>query len=289
MNIKLEENVLKSQQDNSVNFITKKEIGYLEARYVRRHKDYFVTYLSSQTGCNRGCKFCHLTTTDQTKFLNADFKDYLFQAQKVMEYYYSQEKADEVNFNFMSRGEALANPHLIENGYEIFNGLSQLSINNDLSPKFNLSTIMPKTLKGDLYKIFRGFTPTIYYSLYSTNDSFREKWMPGAMDVDKALKQLKRYQNVSNKIINIHYAFIKGENDSEKDVLDVIESLNKENLICNFNVVRYNPFSQEQGEESSEDVINRNTLLLANHLKGHVKIINRVGFDVKASCGMFIK
>lgn len=149
---------------------------------------------------------------------------------------------------------------------------------------------MPKTL-GDkeLFKLFMGFNPTIYYSLYSTNDNFRNKWMPGAMPVEKALANLKRYQKVTNKIINIHYAFIKGENDSEQDVLNVTSSLKKENLICNFNIVRYNPFSSNQGEESSEETILRNAKLFSDNVSGYVKVINRVGFDVKASCGMFVK
>lgn len=286
----MNDSVLKSNEDASVNFITKSKIGFLEARYVRRKPNYFVTYLSSQTGCNRGCKFCHLTATDQTKFTNASLDDYMLQANQVFEHYLSQPKAEEVNFNFMSRGEALANTHLLENGYEIFNALSKLSIQHEVAPKFNLSTIMPKTLGDkDLFKLFMGFNPTIYYSLYSTNEEFRKKWMPGAMPVEKALANLKRYQKVTNKIINVHYAFIKGENDSEQDVRSVTDALKKENLVCNFNIVRYNPFSQDQGEESSEEVILRNAKIFSENISGYVKVINRVGFDVKASCGMFVR
>lgn len=284
------DSILKSNLDESVNFITKKEIGYLEARYVRRTPHYFVAYLSSQTGCNRGCNFCHLTATNQTKYLNANREDYKNQAIQVLDYYKDQPRAEEINFNFMSRGEALANPELLENNYNIFKDLSELSIANDLVPKFNVSTIFPKNLKDkELYKIFKGFNPSIYYSLYSLKDSFRSKWMPGALDVNLAIKKLKNYQEVTNKIVTIHFAFIKGENDSKEDMIEIIELLNKNKLLCNFNIVRYNPFSPKQGEESSEETILENHRILSSGLPGRVNIIKRVGFDVKASCGMFIK
>lgn len=58
--------MLKSQLDSSVNFVETQLVGFLESRYVRREPRYFVAYLSSQTGCNRGCGMCHLTVTGQT-------------------------------------------------------------------------------------------------------------------------------------------------------------------------------------------------------------------------------
>jgi len=70
-------------------------------------------------------------------------------------------------------------------------------------------------------------------------------------------------------------------------VCDVLE---EHNLICEFNLVRYNPASPEQGLESSEEIINRNVGIIQNrfNFNSKVQIIPRVGFDVKASCGMFV-
>lgn len=278
-----------SAEDKSVNFVQNVSDGYLEARYVRRSDRYFVIYLSSQSGCNRGCKFCHLTATGQTSYINATREDYLSQAKEVMQYYLTQPKAQEVNYNWMARGEALANYNLLEGANEILGDLSSLAIKHNLIPKFNVSTIMPKTLKRGLADIFKGYNPTIYYSLYSLDKNFREKWMPGAMEPEMALDNLKEYQEITNKIINLHWAFIENENDSIAQLEDIVNLVNSRELLVNFNLVRYNPFSDKEGRESPEDVIQRNYQFLKENLSGKVKIINRVGFDVKASCGMFVE
>jgi len=49
--------ILQSQEDQSVNFIADDgNDGFLEARYVRREDNYFIVYLSSQTGCIKACQ-----------------------------------------------------------------------------------------------------------------------------------------------------------------------------------------------------------------------------------------
>lgn len=57
--------VLKSEIDRSVNFVEQKLEGFIESRFVRKKPEYFICYLSSQLGCSKGCKFCHLTASKQ--------------------------------------------------------------------------------------------------------------------------------------------------------------------------------------------------------------------------------
>src|SRR5690606_16645728 len=117
---------------------------------------------------------------------------------------------------------------------------------------------MPRTLKQSLVDIFPLTQPTIYYSIYSVDPAFRKKWLPASMNPMDALDQLKEYQSLTKKIIKIHFAFIEGENDSIESLQAMCNELDKRNLICEFNLVRYNPFSPEQGAESSEEVLQRN-------------------------------
>lgn len=286
--------ILHSNEDMSVNFIFD---NWLEARFVRRVEDYFIVYLSSHDGCNKSCRFCHLTQTGQTSFNATTIEEYITQAQAVLEYYDTvkdrQGHANVVNFNFMARGEALANPVLLENAKELLEKLDALAIERNLKANFNISTIFPQEMKNkDLREIFKGVTQSygIYYSLYSVEEDFRKKWLPKALDYRLALQKIEDLQT-ANPGVNVafHWAFIEGKNDSEQSIDKLTEVLSDYNLKAKFNLVRYNPFSEKQGVESQEVVLQRNFDKLNTFFHNpQSRIVPRVGFDVKASCGMFV-
>jgi len=281
--------ILNSKIDQSINFVEDQLVGFLESRFVRKCDDYFICYLSSQSGCNRGCTFCHLTATGQTTFTDADQNDYMSQAMRVMRHYKVQPvKAKYVHYNFMARGEALANNNFLNSADSVLWGLGELGSREKLGVKINISTIMPLTFKRSLVDVFKIIHPTIYYSLYSCNQDFRNKWMPGAMDVKDAMKLLKEYQMYSKKVVKIHHAFIRDVNDSLDDVKEMCDTIKSNNLNVEFNLVRYNPASPEQGEESQVQVIESNMNYIRDNISGLAKVIQRVGYDVRGSCGMFV-
>jgi 23S rRNA (adenine2503-C2)-methyltransferase len=283
--------VFNSKIDHSVNFVEEQLIGFIESRFVRKCNEYFIAYLSSQTGCNRGCTFCHLTATGQTSFVDSTHNDFMAQAIQVFKHYRKQNKpAKYMHYNFMARGEALANKIILNTGDELLLKLGQVSKEEGLPAKFNVSTIMPLTLNKPLSQVFNYITPTIYYSLYSMDVEWRKKWMPSAMEPKRALEILKEYQDFSKKIVKIHFPFIADENDSIEDVWKICDAIDNAGLICEFNLVRYNPASPEQGVESSKEIMDRNISIIQDRFQfpSKVQVIPRVGFDVKASCGMFV-
>jgi adenine C2-methylase RlmN of 23S rRNA A2503 and tRNA A37 len=234
---------------------------------------------------------CHLTATGQTSFNDEDSGGYIEQACKVFaEYKKSGQIAKNVHFSFMARGEALANKYLLKDADSILMSLGNLAKMENLNPKFNISTIMPASLhEKKLTDIFKIITPTIYYSAYSFDEDFRKKWLPAAMDFKKALELLREYQDVSKKIIKIHYALIKGENDDTGNARNIAAWLNDYNIAYEVNLVRYNPFSLEQGVEADEEAYQNHLEVFLESGAHYEKIIKRVGFDVKASCGMFVE
>lgn len=70
----------------------------------------------------------------------------------------------------------------------------------------------------------------------------------------------------------------------------VVRHIKNAGLRVNFNIVRYNPPSPKHGEESKEEVIERNARIMREYFpEARVQIVKRVGTDVMASCGMFVK
>ena len=276
--------ILKDTQDSSVNFVEQQLTGFIETRYVRRQDHYFIAYLSSQTGCNRGCAMCHLTVTGQTQFKNCDLTDFVSQFETVLKHYDRENPAKLVHVNLMARGEPMANPTVTETSTELLYALGTRAHELGLATKFNISTIMPLALRKNLVDCFPFITPTIYYSIYSLDPSFRKKWLPAALPVDMSLELLKDYQAMSKKIIKFHGAFIQGENDHVDQVRDMAHEIWKQGIRGEFNIVRYNPLTEAQGQESSNlEAIQE---VISEYMP--CKIIPRVGTQVHASCGQFV-
>lgn len=283
---------LESAEDRSVNFVCPAEDdGFIEARYVRRNDRYFIAYLSSHTGCKHACRFCHLTSTGQTSFTPVTMHGYYDQADKVWGWYNrikkSQGEAAGIHYNWMSRGEPLSNPHLLNNAFELLYNLETQAICHGMWSKFKISTIMPIGFNQLLQDVFYDLPVTFYYSIYSTDDRFRKRWLPNAMPVREAFRRFADWQKAENREIKLHWAFIEGENDSEADVHAICDLVEEYKIVCRVNTVRYNP-PNNKSQESSQEVIDRNFKIIQDRICPLSKVIPRVGFDVKASCGMFV-
>lgn len=287
--------ILKSSQDTSVNFIKETpDNGLWEARFVQREPHYFITYLSSHSGCNKACRFCHLTATKQTMMTPASLNTYLEQADSVFSYYREKIQNGEqtekiVNFNFMARGEPLANPTVLYESSKLFDKLSLRAEEFSLNPQFLISSIIPEDFHGDLRSIFADERATLYYSLYSTDEKFRKRWLPKSMDVYKSLDMIADFQAQTNRPIVLHWAFIEGHNDNEEQLNKTMEEVSKRGIKAKFNLVRYNPHSDRYGVEPEESRIIQLFDTVKSYLpESNSRIVPRVGFDVKASCGMFV-
>jgi adenine C2-methylase RlmN of 23S rRNA A2503 and tRNA A37 len=280
-----------SRQDASVNWDRPADVGRIEARYVRRCPDYLAVYLSSQTGCNQGCRMCHLTATGQTRLRDVTHEEFLEQAETVLAHYRREAPpARVVHFNFMARGEPLANAVLLTHADELLGDLARRAVALGLRPRYLVSTIFPRELGGRLLEdVFITYHPEIYYSVYSVSERFRRRWLPKALPAGEALDRLASWQRSTYKICKIHYAFIAGENDSEADVHAICDALESRRLMAHVNIVRYNPPDpRRHGAEPPEEIIQRNARIFQARLPyARVRVIPRVGYDVQASCGMF--
>lgn len=275
--------VMKSREDASVNFIHEIDGGILESRFVwRPGEDYFICYLSTQFGCKQACRFCHLTATGQTNDRVATAEEIEMQANAVLRYARDLPDAPRnVSFSFMARGEPLCLGSPLYDD-EVFILLRLLSFYYDFTPKFKISTIMPAEMK---YVPPLDSEAIIYYSLYSMNTDFRKRWIPKALPVHTALTKLSAWQQWCGQEIVIHFPFIEGANDDIEDNLHVIETVREYLPNTRFNCIRYNSPDLSKSKEST-----RTDELFTIWLKEFPRstMVPRVGYDVNASCGMFV-
>ena len=291
---------LASAQDASVNHtLATADGGHWEARFVQRVTDYFICYLSSHSGCNHSCRFCHLTATGQTTMAPVDLPGYLAQADQVLATYRAKiaaglPAAQRMHFNFMARGEALSNPHLLARSSELFQALGERAADLGLPARFLVSTILPRDFSADLTDVLADERSLPYYSLYSVSSRFRKRWLPKALPAEEALVLLADFQRRTGRKVVLHWAFIEGENDSLADVDATLDAVESVGLKAKFNLVRYNPHDARHGQEPSESHLQVLFDRISQRLgqaggPSGSRIVPRVGHDVKASCGMFIE
>ena len=290
-----------SKTDSSVNFVLPKS---LECRYVRRSPHYVSAYVSSHNGCKMACKFCWLTASKQTKFDHVSINQYVEQMNIVLKHAKEIDRESSqnvrVNINLMARGEALANKHIV-NDYPTFYQQMESVVKeyNYAQTKINISTIMPTVIHNrSLVDIFRDNPVNLYYSLYSTNDKFRKKWLPNAMPWQLALNKLHDFQTKTNNIITFHFAIIDGENDDLAEIKEMANTIKDMKFgTTKYNLVRFNPHPsmQERYREPPIEKIEKIYDLLqsacndANITTNKSRIVPRIGYDVYASCGMFVE
>lgn len=281
-----------SKLDASVNFVSGKgSEGSLEARFVQRDPSYFIAYLSSQTGCNQACRFCHLTQLRETRMVQASIQDYHDQFHMVIDHFNNLgRQVDRMNINLMARGEPLLNPNLSGDFSAFISPVREAAERMGIDYRVNISSIFPaESREIDLVKSFSGHPVTFYWSAYSLSNRFRRKWIPKADAPDVTLQRLLEWQAETGQNVVIHHALIKGENDARKDHIELRDFLVRSGLKYKVNLVRYNSFNNRTGVEASGESYNEALRFLGNASPLHgSKIVPRVGRDVSASCGMFI-
>lgn len=288
--------VLKSKLDPSVNIF---ENGF-ETRFVHR-PDKAIIYLSSFKGCDRSCRMCHLTQTGQTDMTPATLEDFEKQAIESLEqaavFFKDKEQPKFVHFNFMARGEPFLNKTVMDDWTTLSNKLLELGIKFFPSSeiKFKISTIMTGIYEyNDDGTIISGYSslpftankPEIYYSLYSMDPEFRKRWLPKAEEPHEMLRILSRYVTTGGKV-RFHGAFIFGHNDDLVEVQKMVQAINFFGLRGKFNIVRFNSPDETRWIEATEESLQDIKQYLESK-KFDVKIVDRVGTDVAASCGTFL-
>lgn len=282
---------LASTIDASVNLA---DASGFEARYVRRDLHRAIVYVSAQAGCRQGCRMCWLTATGQRSDVDATVEQIVEQARRVLVEYDRDAAvrgpARELHLNFMARGEPLDSPVVRYQMEEIVDSVRALTAPRGLDLKVLVSTILPRLHKDFSLVDFVGHLPVeVYWSWYSSRPEFRRKWLPAADDVERSFDRLAALSEATGRPARIHFALIAGENDRAEDAGDLAEALAARGMRAKVNLVRYNPPPGSESTEATEQKYQAYgyALSLSRYIES-VKVVPRVGYDVRASCGTFL-
>jgi adenine C2-methylase RlmN of 23S rRNA A2503 and tRNA A37 len=278
---------LRSSLDSSINFSRQDPRGgMVETRFVQRVPERFIVYISSMLGCDKACRFCHLTQTGQTNATCLSEDEMVEQARTVLAEV-GDAGASTVHFNFMARGEPMSNPSVNRN---LFVRLAELASSYGLASRIKISSILPMdTWTNDPRDLHADGCPPVdfYYSLYSTDADWRRRWIPKAMRPFDAMAWLRNFQKVTGQRVILHWALIDGENDSVEDARSAAALAKLFGVQADFNLVRYNP-ANGKSREASEERIQSFLKEMDGGVHGRIRMIPRVGADVAASCGCFL-
>lgn len=246
--------------------------NYIETVLMRH--DYGVSVcVSSQVGCNMGCKFCESGRLKKVRNLET----YEIVEQILLIESDINERIDSVVI--MGIGEPFDNYDniikfikIINNPFGINIGARHITISTSgLVPK--IKEFMNLDLQVNLA-----------VSLHAPNDEIRNKIMPvnKAYSINELISTLKEYIAKTNRRVTIEYVMLNNVNDSIKDAEELSKLLKGMNVYVN--LIPYNETSHIDFKKSSKDTILKFYDTLKKN-KINVTIRREFGGNIDAACG----
>jgi 23S rRNA (adenine2503-C2)-methyltransferase len=229
--------------------------------------------ISSEVGCNIGCKFCFtgkqkLKRRLRTEEIVGQFiqvHDRLEEGQRIS------------NVVFMGMGEPLDNPEAVFKTIDVIH--SPWGINLSLK-KFTVSTsgIVPEMWRIADAKV------RIAVSLNAPNDEIRSQVMPinKRWPLAELLKACKDYTDKTGDKVTFEYVLMKGVTDQIEHARQVVKLTR--GIPCKINIIPFNEHPGSGYERPSDEQIElfHKTLI---DLGAHVLLRRTMGRDIFAACG----
>ena len=276
----------KLKQDFTIDFIKikKSEIGegvkkylfelidgnYVEA--VLMEHDYGRSVcVSSQVGCNMGCKFCESGRLKKVRNLET----YEMVEQIMLIESDINNRIDSVVV--MGIGEPFDNYDNVINFVRIINHPKGLSIG---ARHITISTcgLVPKILEFSNLEL----QVNLALSLHAPNDEIRNKIMPvnKAYNISEVLDAIRQYISKTNRRVTIEYVMLNMVNDSRDNALELAKLLRGMNVYVN--LIPYNETKNIEFNKSERIKEFKDTLLNAGI---NVTVRREFGGKISAACG----
>ena len=235
--------------------------------------------VTTQLGCNMGCRFCASGLLKRVRNLTSG--EIVGQLITSLNYLNTHEGPNQRidNIVVMGIGEPFDNYDNVLDFCKIVNHPKGLAIG---ARHITISTcgVVPKIKQfADEQKQFN-----LAISLHAPNDKLRSELMPinNAYNLKQLLESLKYYSNKSNRKITFEYIMIKDKNDTKECAIELsklVKGLNSYINLINYNSVDENGY---QGS-SHKTMLQFYDVLMKNNVKATIR--NKVGDDIDAACG----
>ena len=229
--------------------------------------------VSSQVGCNMGCKFCESGRRKKVRNLET----YEMVLQILMIEKLLGERISHVVV--MGIGEPFDNYDNLIKFFKIINHPKGLAIG---ARHITVSTcgLIPKILEFSDFPL----QINLAISLHAPNNEIRNKIMPinKVYPIDELIPALKTYLNKTNRRLTFEYIMLDGINDTEecaKELANLVKDIN-----CYINLIPYNETNNIEFKRTKTIQIMRFYDILKKS-RVNVTIRREFGGNIDAACG----
>lgn len=266
--------IISKQESSDVNkYLFKLKDGNTVEAVLMRY-DYGTSIcISSQVGCNMGCKFCESGRLKKVR--NLDASEMVMQILLVME-----DIGDRItHIVIMGIGEPFDNYDNVMNFVRIINHPKGIGIG---SRHITISTcgIVPK-----IYEFMKeDGQVNLAISLHAPNNSIRDNIMPinRVYRIEDVMEAIRVYIEKTNRRVTFEYILLKGLNDSAENAKELAKLIRGMNAYVN--LIPYNETENLDFKRSSKDSIMRFYDILKKE-KISVTIRKEFGGNIDAACG----
>lgn len=229
--------------------------------------------ISSQIGCNMGCKFCQSGRLKKIRNLTA--------SEMVLQIIHVQKDIKEriSHVVVMGIGEPFDNYDNFMNFIRIINNPYGLAIGQ------RHITVSTSGLVKKIYEFADEETGVnLAISLHAPTDEKRNNIMPinKAYSISEIIKAVKYYIEKTNRRVTFEYILLKDINDTKEDALNLCKLL--KGINCYVNLIPYNETENAEYKRSNYDSIsNFYDILKKNRINATIR--KEFGSNVSAACG----
>lgn len=264
--------------DGTIKLLVALHDGNLVETVLMRYNYGNVVCVTTQVGCNMGCRFCASGLLKKKRDLSAgEMLGQVLLINKILKE--NSEPRLTTHVVLMGIGEPFDNFTNIIDFIDLLNNPKSLEIG---ARHITVSTcgLVPKIKEFADLKL----QVKLAISLHAPTDEKRNQIMPinKAYPLKEVIAAVKYYEQKTNKRITYEYIMLKDFNDSLDDARDLAKLIKGTNGFVN--LIPYNPVDEHEFDRSPRD----RTYAFANALKKmgvQTTIRKEFGNDIDAACG----